>query len=138
MNFEQSAARITDVVPVNFLCDTQTMERIGQSQEKEEKALLDVEDNLSVLELRQHCLKDELETVEQLISDAVAEQTCLRSSIANHKSLLAYSPVRAPPGEILIKIFLYYVALSQTAQRNVFQDIIASHRNHTPILLACR
>ncbi|KAF8907121.1 hypothetical protein CPB85DRAFT_1436671 [Mucidula mucida] len=102
-----------DVVPANFLCDHQTMQKITNSRLVDEKAPSLLELNLSVLELRQRRLKAELTAVELLISEAVAEQTRLRSSIETHKSLLAYSPVRALPGEILSKIFLHYIAVSQ-------------------------
>ncbi|KAF8907136.1 hypothetical protein CPB85DRAFT_1563239 [Mucidula mucida] len=114
------------------------MEKIAESLLLDETALLSLEENLSGLESRRQCLQGKLATVERLISDAVAEQTRLRSSIATHKSLLAYSPVRALPGEVLSEIFLYYIALSQTAQENVFKEIVASHRIHTPILQVCR
>ncbi|KAF9000366.1 hypothetical protein BDZ89DRAFT_1082314 [Hymenopellis radicata] len=119
MNSPQSAPNITDVVPANFLCDNRTMEKIAESQLLDEKALESLEDNLSVLESRQRCLKDELTT-----------QTRLRCSIATHKSLLSYSPVRSLPGEVLSEIFLHY--------DSVFQEIVASHRIHTPILQVCR
>ncbi|KAF8998063.1 hypothetical protein BDZ89DRAFT_1122293 [Hymenopellis radicata] len=153
MNSPQSASSITDVVPANCLCDNRTMEKIAESQLLDEKALSSLEENLSVLESRQRCLMDELTTVERLISDAVAEQTRLRSSIATHKSLLSYSPVRSLPGEVLSEIFLHYIALCQSMHRDsvfqeivashlhrdsVFQEIVASHRIHTPILQVCR
>ncbi|KAF8996378.1 hypothetical protein BDZ89DRAFT_807848 [Hymenopellis radicata] len=139
MNSQQSAPRITDVVPANFLCDNRTMEKIAESQLLDERALESLGENLSVLESRQRCLKDELTTVERLISDAVAEQTRLRSSIATHKSLLSYSPVRALPGEVLSQIFLHYIAIAQSVhQDSVFQEIVASHRIHTTILQVCR
>ncbi|KAF9002647.1 hypothetical protein BDZ89DRAFT_650442 [Hymenopellis radicata] len=138
MNSQQSAPRITDVVPANFLCDSRTMEKIAESQLLDEKALESLEANLSVLESRQRCLMDELTTVERLISDAVAEQTRLRSSIATHQSFLFYSPVRSLPGEVLSEIFLHYIAIAQSVHRDVFQEIVASHRIHTPILQVCR
>ncbi len=138
MNCQQSASRITDVVPAKFLCDSRTMEKIAQSQVKEDKALLDLENKLSVLKSRQRCLNDELETAERLISHAVGEQTRLRSSIATNRSLIAPSPVRALSGEVLSDFFLHYIALSRTAQDNVFKEIVASHRIHAPILLVCR
>ncbi|KAF8998208.1 hypothetical protein BDZ89DRAFT_1252620 [Hymenopellis radicata] len=139
MNSHQSAPRITDVVPANFLCDNRTMEKISESQLFDEAALDSLEDNLAVLESRQRCLMDELTTVERLISDAVTEQTRLRSSIAAHKSLLSYSPVRSLPGEVLSEIFLHYIAIAQSVHLDsVFQEIVASHRIHTPILQVCR
>ncbi|KAF8880376.1 hypothetical protein CPB85DRAFT_435595 [Mucidula mucida] len=94
--------------------------------------------NLSGLESRQRCLKDELACVERLISDAVAEKTRLGCSIATRKALLGHSPVQALPTEVLSQIFLDYNALSQTAQENVFEEIVAYHRIHTPILSVCR
>ncbi|KAF9026526.1 hypothetical protein BDZ89DRAFT_1161224 [Hymenopellis radicata] len=114
-----SASRITDVVPANFVCDSQTL--------------------ASALEARLEQLKAETATLEQLIVDKVDEQTRLRSSIAMHTSLLAPSPICSLPGEILSEIFLYYVAISQSATFDIFYDIVASHRMHcTPILLVCR
>ncbi|KAF9002643.1 hypothetical protein BDZ89DRAFT_1050131 [Hymenopellis radicata] len=136
--FSAAPPNIMDVVPANFLCDNRTMEKIAESQLLDEQALASIKDNLSVLESRQRCLKDELTTVERHISSAVAEQTRLRSSIATHKSLLSYSPVRSLPGEVLSEIFLYYIAIAQSVHGDVFQEIVASHRIHTPILQVCR
>ncbi|KAF8907122.1 hypothetical protein CPB85DRAFT_1254446 [Mucidula mucida] len=46
MNSHQTASRITDVVPANFLCDHQTMQKVANSQLVDEKALSLVELNL--------------------------------------------------------------------------------------------
>ncbi len=48
-----NSSRITDVVPANFLCDNQTMQKITDSQLVDEKALYLLETNLSVLESRE-------------------------------------------------------------------------------------
>ncbi|KAF8913351.1 hypothetical protein CPB85DRAFT_1252477 [Mucidula mucida] len=77
-----SPSSITDVVPANFLCDNQTMEKIAESLLKDETALSSLDESLPGLESRRQCLQDQLAVVERLISDAVAEQTRLRSSIA--------------------------------------------------------
>ncbi len=138
MNSHQNTTRITDVVPANFLCDHQTMQKITDSQLVDEKALSLLESNLSVLESRQRRLKAELTAVELLISEAVAEQTRLRSSIETHKSLLAYFPVRALTGEILSKIFLHYIAVSQPTVGTVFKEMVAFHRTQACILQVCR
>ncbi|KAF8913335.1 hypothetical protein CPB85DRAFT_572640 [Mucidula mucida] len=138
MNSYQNASRITDVVPANFLCDNQTMQKIAESQLSDEKALCLVEADLSVLESRQRRLKDELAVVERLISEAVAEQTRLRSSIETHKSLLAYTPVRALPGEVLSEIFLHYIVISQPTRGSVFKEIVASYSIRARILQVCR
>ncbi|KAF8996382.1 hypothetical protein BDZ89DRAFT_1171611, partial [Hymenopellis radicata] len=114
MDSQQRAPNIMDVVPANFLCDNRTMEKIAESQLLDEQALASLEENLSGLESRQRCLKAELTTAERHISEAVAEQTRLRSSIATHKSLLSYSPVRSLPGEVLSEIFLHYIAIAQS------------------------
>ncbi|KAF8913325.1 hypothetical protein CPB85DRAFT_572207 [Mucidula mucida] len=138
MNSHQTVSRITDVVPANFLCDNQTMQKIADSQLSDEKALSLLKANLSVLESRQQRLKDELASVEQLISEAVSEQTRLRSSIETHKSLLAYTPVRALPGEVLSEIFLHYIAISQPTRGSVFKEIVACYSIRARILQVCR
>ncbi|KAF9015885.1 hypothetical protein BDZ89DRAFT_1118335 [Hymenopellis radicata] len=76
--------------------------------------------------------------VEQLIADAVATQTRLRSSIATHTTLLSSSPLRALPGEVLSEIFLHYLALFPPATRDVFKAILACHRIRSPLLQVCR
>ncbi len=91
---------------------------------KDEEALRLLDERLSVLGTRRHSLDDELE-LEQLISDAVTEQTRLRCSIETHKSLLAYPPVRALPGEVLSEIFLYYIALSQRAHGSIVSILLS-------------
>ncbi|KAF9004957.1 hypothetical protein BDZ89DRAFT_1080254 [Hymenopellis radicata] len=133
-----SASRITNVMPANFLCDSQTLSAVAQSKLADEKALSALDEELPALEARLQQLKAETATLEQLIVDKVNEQTRLRSSIAVHTSLLAPSPIRSLPGEILSEIFRYYVAISQPVTYNSFDDIVASHRIHTPILLVCR
>ncbi|KAF8907115.1 hypothetical protein CPB85DRAFT_1312360 [Mucidula mucida] len=52
--------------------------------------------------------------------------------------LLTRSPVRALPGEVLSEILLHYIALSQSRQRTVFREIVASYRTHSLILQVCR
>ncbi len=138
MNSHQDASRITDVVPANFLCDNQTMQKIAESQLSDEKALALLEANISVLKSRRQRLKDELGSVERLISEAVAEQTRLHSSVETHKSLLAYTPVRALPGEVLSEIFLHYIAISQPTRGSVFKEIVASYSMRARILQVCR
>ncbi|KAF9032686.1 hypothetical protein BDZ89DRAFT_1111484 [Hymenopellis radicata] len=130
--------RITDVVPANFLCDSQTLSEVAQSKLADETALSALDEEIPALEARLQQLKAETATLEQLIVDKANEQTRLRSSIAIHTSLLAPSPMRSLPGEILSEIFLYYVAISQLATYTIFDDIVAIHRVHTPILLVCR
>ncbi|KAF9032679.1 hypothetical protein BDZ89DRAFT_573871 [Hymenopellis radicata] len=133
-----TVSRITDVVPANFLCDSQTLSEVAQSKLADEKALSALEEELPALEARIQQLKAETATLEQLIVDKANEQTRLRSSIAMHTSLLSPSPIRSLPCEILSEIFLRYVAISQPATFDTFDDIVASHRIHTPILLVCR
>ncbi|KAF9032672.1 hypothetical protein BDZ89DRAFT_573797 [Hymenopellis radicata] len=133
-----TVSRITDVVPANFLCDSQTLSGVAQSKLADETALSALDEEIPALEARLQQLKAETATLEQLIVDKANEQTRLRSSIAMHTSLLAPSPMRALPCEILSEIFLDYVAISQPATYSIFNDIVAFHRIHTPILLVCR
>ncbi|KAF8997352.1 hypothetical protein BDZ89DRAFT_778482 [Hymenopellis radicata] len=130
--------RITDVVPANFLCDTQALAKVAESKLLDEKALLALDEELSALEARLQGLKDQMAAVEQLIADAVATQTRLRSSIATHTTLLSSSPLRALPGEVLSEIFLHYVALFPPSTRDVFKAIVACHRIQSPLLQVCR
>ncbi|KAF8871271.1 hypothetical protein CPB85DRAFT_689447 [Mucidula mucida] len=131
-------SRITDVVPANFLTGIQTMETIAEALLLDEMALSSSKEKFSGLHSRRRCLKDELASVERLISDVVEEPSRLSSSIADHKSLLTYSPVCALPAEVLREIFLHYIALFQPAERYVHGEIVASHQIHTPVLLVCR
>ncbi len=138
MNSHQNTSRITDVVPANFLSGIQTVETIAEALLLDEMALSSSKEKFSVLHSRRRCLKDELASVERLISDVVEEPSRLSSSFADHKSLLTYSPVCALPAEVLSETFLHYIALFQPAERYVYGEIIASHRIHTPVLLVCR
>ncbi|KAF9017210.1 hypothetical protein BDZ89DRAFT_1074957 [Hymenopellis radicata] len=133
-----SSTCITNVVPANFLCDTQMLSRVAASKAVDEAALSALDEKLPGLEARRQLLKDEMATVEELIATTVAEQTRLRSSLAIHTSLLSPSPLRSLPAEVLSEIFLYYIALSQPSTDDVFQDIVTSHRVHTTILQVCR
>ncbi|KAF8907094.1 hypothetical protein CPB85DRAFT_1436640 [Mucidula mucida] len=75
-------SRITDVVPANFLPGIQTMETIAEALLLDEMALSSSKEKFSVLHSRRRCLKDELASVERLISDVVEEPSRLSSSIA--------------------------------------------------------